>query len=274
MRLVATWTRWAAGVAAVGLAFVAAVQGFVLITRSDRTLASFAWLIVSFMVVEAVLVLAILRAEEARLARELRTARTGTSVLRGMVARRRQQTPLLTRLFSTKLGAAAVLLQDGDREAALDAMAVGSALMRGGRLDALRAMLDADAERATGTSVGLERCVQHLRAMEPLGNREADLYRTHVLVKALLQQGDPEGALELARALEASGDEEEHIYAAWLRVWFDLEAGDEGADDGQWRPLGEGELRRATLLARAHGAEELVTRLEERIGSVARPARQ
>ena len=114
--------------------------------------------------------------------------------------------------------------------------------------------------------------MQRLRAMELLGNREADLYRTHVLVKALLQQGDPEGALELAHALEGSGDEEERIYAAWLRVWFDLEAAED--DEGEWRPLDEGELRRATLLARAHGADELVEMLEARIGSVAQPGGQ
>ena len=240
-----------------------------LVTRSDRSFVSFVWLIVAFTTVEALVVLAVLRAEEARLARELRTARTGTPVLRGMVVRGRQQAPLLTRLFSTRLGAAAVLLQSGDREAALDAMAAGSALMQGGRLDALRAVLDADAEGATGTSVGLERCVQRLLAMDPLGNREADLYRTHVLVKALLQQGDPSGAIDLARALEDSGDEEDRIYAAWLRVWFDLEA---AADErGEWRPLGEGELRRATLLARAHGADQLVELLEARIRSVAHP---
>jgi hypothetical protein len=269
MRLVATWTRWAAGAAVVAAAFVAAVEGFVLVTRSDRTLGSFAWLIVTFTAVEAVVVFAVLRAEEARLARELRTARTGTAVLRGMVVKRRQQTPLLMRLFSTRLGSAAVLLQSGDSDAALDAMAAGSALMRGGRLDALRAILDADAEGATGTSVGLERCVQRLRAMQPLGNREADLYRTHVLVKALLQQGDPEGALELAHALEGSGDEEDRIYAAWLRDWFELEAAE--GDEKPWGPLDEGELRRATLLARAHGADELVERLEARITSVAQP---
>jgi len=271
MRLVATWTRWAAGAAVVAAAFVGAVEGFVLVTRSDRTLGSFAWLIVTFTAVEAVVVFAVLRAEEARLARELRTARTGTPVLCGMVVKRRQQTPLLMRLFSTRLGATAVLLQSGDRDAALDAMAAGSALMQGGRLDGLRAILDADAEGATGTSVGLERCVQRLRAMEPLGNREADLYRTHVLVKALLQQGDPEGALELAHALDGSGDEEERI-SAWLRVWFDLEAAE--GDAGEWRPLDEGKLRRATLLARAHGAEKLVELLEARIASVAQPGGQ
>ena len=143
--------------------------------------------------------------------------------------------------------------------------------MRGGRLGALQAILEADLERATGTSVGLERCVQQLRAMAPLGHREADLYRTHVLVKALLQQADAEGASELARALEAPGDEDEGVYAVWLRVWFDLDEEDAGEP---WKELGEGRLRLATLLARAHGAEKLVERLETRLGSVARQGRQ
>ena len=272
MRLVATFPRWAAGSLALAAGFVAAVQAYVSFTHGERTLASFSGLLAGFVVVEAGLVYAGLRSEEARLARELRTARTGTTALRGLVLGRRQQAPFLTRLFATRLGSAAVMLAEGDRQGALEAMAGGSPLMRGGRLDRLRDMIDADAERATGTSVGLERCVGRLLELPPTGNREADLYRTHVLVKALLEQGDPEGALELYRALAPSQDEDEQVYATWLRVWFDL---DVAADEGEaWPELGEGQLRMATLLARTHGAEKLVEMLQARLPSVARPPAQ
>jgi hypothetical protein len=272
MRLVATFPRWAVGTLALAAGFVAAVQAYVTFTHSERTLASLSGLIGGFVVVEAALVFAGLRSEEARLARELRTARTGTKALRGLVIGRKPQGPFAARLLSTRLGAAAVMLAEGDRQGALAAMAGGSPLMRGGRLDRLRDILEADAERATGTSVGLELCVGRLRELPPTGNREADLYRTHVLVKALLEQGDPEGALELYRSLEGSMDDDERVYAAWLRVWFDLEA---AAQEGEvWPPLGEGQLRMATLLARTHGAEKLVEMLEARIASVARPALQ
>jgi len=272
MRLVATFPRWAVGTLALAAAFVAAVQAYVTFTHGDRSLASFAGLIGGFVAVDAVLVYAGLTSEEARLARELRTARTGTTALRGLIIGRRQQAPFLTRLFATKLGAAAVMLAEGDRQGALAAMAGGSPLMRGGRLELLRELIDADAERATGTSVGLQRCVGRLLELPPTGNREADLYRTHVLVKALLEQGDPEGALDQYRSLEDSNDEDEQVYATWLRVWFELEAAaEEGAP---WPALTEGQLRMATLLARTHGAEKLVEMLEARIASVAPPALQ
>ena len=271
--LVATWTRWAVSVSAVALAFVGAVEGYVLFTRVDRALASFAWLIAVFVATEAVLLLAILRAEESRLARELRTARTGTAVLRGLVARRRRQTPFFARLFATKLGLAAVLLAESDREGALDILSGVSPVMQGGRLQRLRAIVDADMERATGTAAGLERCVEELRGMAPLGNREADLYRMHVLVKALLEEGDSDGALEVLGTLEPSRDEEQQLYVAWLRVWFDLDA--EAADYRHaWPALPEGQLRMATLLARAQGAEKLVEKLEQRVSSIARPQQQ
>jgi hypothetical protein len=272
MRLVATFPRWAAGTLALAAGFVAAVQAYVTFTRSGQTLGSFSGLIGGFVVVDAVLVYAGLRSEEARLARELRTARTGTTALRGLVIGRRQQAPFLTRLFSTRLGTAAVMLAEADRQGALAAMAGGSPLMRGGRLDLLRDVIDADAERATGTSVGLERCVGRLRELPPTGNREADLYRTHVLVKALLEQGDAEGALELYRTLGDSKDEDEQVYATWLRVWFELEAASEEGE--AWPALSQGQLRMAALLARTHGAEKLVEMLEARIASVAPPALQ
>jgi hypothetical protein len=274
--LVATWPRWAASAGALGAAFVCALWGYLVFTRSEQPLGSFAWLVVAVCVVEGLLVMALLRAEESRVSRELRTARTGTAMLRAMASRRRQQAPFLARLFATRLGTAAVLLADGDREGALDLLSGGSPLMRGGRLDRLRDVVDADLERASGTSVGLERCVQRLRGMEPIGHREADLYRTHVLVKALLEQGDADTAVEVAGDLErtaAPQDEEQRLYATWLRVWFDLDAEAAGYRHA-WPALPEGQLRMAALMARAHGADKLVEKLEERVSSIARRGRE
>ena len=133
---------------------------------------------------------------------------------------------------------------------------------------------DRVATRATHTSVGLERCVQRLRAAAPTGNREADLYRALVLVKAVLEQGDGQTAAEIATELGKSADEEERVYSTWLRVWFDFvdlgepapepDPGDPPAasgDEALLRDLAalpsltEGDLRIATLAARAHGAE-------------------
>jgi len=270
MRLVATWSRWAPCAGVLGFAFVAAVEAYHAV-RGGPGLGSYAGLVAAFVVVESVVVQLVLRSEEARLARELRTARTGTAVARGLVVQRRARAPFFARIFSTRLGTAAVLVAQADREGALEILAASSPLMRGGRLDALEAIVDADLERATGTSVGLERSVERLREMPPLGHREADLYRIHVLVKAILEQGDAEGAEELARKLEESGDEDRGVYAAWLRVWFEL---DEEEGEPPWAPLGEGRLRLATLLARAHGAEKLVEMLDARVASVARPERQ
>jgi hypothetical protein len=270
MRLVATFPRWAAGTGALALAFVAALQIFITATRSDRSLGSFAGVVAAFVAASAALVLVLLRSEEARLARELRTARTGTPVARGLAVRRRQRAPAFARLFATRLGEAALLLAGGERSAAVEAMAKGSALMQGGRLDRLREVVAADAERADGTDAGLERCVERLRPMPPTGHRETDLYRLHVMVKALLEGGDAEGGADLAQQIEATtpGDEEARVYEAWLQVWFDLDA-----EAGLGRPpaLGEGTLRMAALLARAQGAEKLVEMLDARIASVAPP---
>jgi hypothetical protein len=268
--LVATTPRWAASSAALTLMLGAAIEGFVLFTHSARPLSSFAGWIAGATVVGSLLLFVLLRAEESRLSRELRTARAGTPVLRGLVAGRRQQLPFFARLCSTKLGMAAVLLADGDRDGAKDALATASGFMRAGRLEKLRAILDADLERATGTPVGLERCVQRLRAMAPIGHREADLYRLHVLVKAVLAQGDGETGFELASEIEAGAgaekDDDARVYVTWLRVWFDLD----GEPDAPWPPLGEGDIRMATLVARAHGAERLVDKLEERLSAIAR----
>jgi hypothetical protein len=264
--LVVTSARWAAGSAALAVALFVIDAMYHRFTHSPLRAESFARVGI-LSVLGALVLFGLLGAEESRLARELRTARTGTATLRGMALRRRQQLPFFMGLFSTRLGTAAVLLADGDRAAALEVLAAESRLMmRGGRLDALRYIVEADLERATGTSVGLERCVGRLRKAAAIGNREADLYGMHVVVKAVLEQGDAEAGLEIAQTLVRSVDDEQRVYAVWLRVWFDLN------DPGDpWPPLTEGEMRMATLAARSHGAERLVEMLEERLGTIAQP---
>jgi hypothetical protein len=266
--LVATWGRWAACAAAVALAFVVALQGSLLFMHSADSVASHGAGLAVAVAVSAVMLYWLLLAEEARLARELRTARTGTPTLRSMVAGRRLQAPLFARPFSTKLGTAAVLLADGERAAAVDLLAAPALLMSGGRLSQLREIVEADAARADASPGALDRCIARLASREPLGNREADLYALHVLVKAVLERGDTVTAATLEERLARTGDEDERPYLVWLRTWFDLDA--EGTQNGG----GEGELRLAALLARAHGAEKLVAKLEERASAIARSHRQ
>jgi hypothetical protein len=239
-------------------------------THSPWTLASLALPIVVAGVAEALLVLALLRAEESRLARELRTARTATAVLRGMMARRRHRQPFFARMFFTGLGTAATLVADGDRSGALDALAAVVPWMRGGRLDALRAVVEADLDRASGTQAGLDRSIRRLRSLDRIGHFEADRYAMHVLVKAVLEQGDADVGFELATRLAAAEDDDERMYATWLRVWFELDS----EPDTGWPPLAEGQARRAALVARAHGAEKLVGKLEARLLAIARPERR
>lgn len=252
--LIAAPLRWLAFAAGEAITFALLGYGFIAFTHSKRTFGSLAIPIAIAIGVAGLATWAMLRAEEARLARELRTARSGTATMRGMVISRRQKLPVVLRLFATTLGTAAVLLADGERSAALDALAAGSPIMTGGRIQRLRAIIEADAERASGTSVALERAVHKLHTATRIGNREADLYRTHVLVKAVLEQAAEETATELYAELAKSSDEEERLYAVWLRTWFELEGDAAGAN--------EGELRLALLLARSQGAEELVKRLE------------
>lgn len=267
--IVETWARWLVATTLFAIAFVVLAEAFIALSHSGRTLASLSTVLATACAIVAGLLWMTLRAEELRLARELRTARSGTVALRAMVADRRNRVPSLARLLSTKLGTAAVLLADGDRSDALEMLERDSPLMQGGRLRELRGIVAADVERAAGTSAALDRCVRQLRAMSRIGNREADLYRTHVLVKALLEQGDADAALQVARELEASQDDEERVYVAWLRTWFDLDLESSG-DSQSWRTLSEGELRMATLLARAHGAEQLVEKLDVRVAAIAR----
>lgn len=286
--IVATASRWLAVAAALELGLAAAVEALLLVAHRPGSFSVFAWPLGLGVTVGWLLIFAMLRAEESRLARELRIARTGTPVLRALVARRRQELPFFARWSSSGLGTAAVLLADGDRDGAVDAIRATSMFMRGGRLDGLRAIVEADLERKTGTAVGLERCVERLLGAAPVGNREADLYRVHVLVKAVLEQGDSERALELASEFAASEDDEERVYATWLRVWFDLDdragedegvpaapgGGDAGAGDvvggAPWPALSEGDLRIAMLAARSHGAESLVSKLTDRLSAIAR----
>jgi hypothetical protein len=260
--LIATAPRWAALVAGQVAVLVGLAWAYVAFTHSQRTLSSFAGFIAGVATIPAVVTFALLRAEESRVARELRTARAGTAVIRGMVLQRRQRVPLFLRLFSTAIGTAAVMLADGERTAALDLLSSSSPLMDGGRLRLLRQYVDADAQRATGTSAALERSIQTLRALPRTGNREADRYRTHVLVKAVLEQGNDAIAESLAEELAGSSDDEERLYTVWLRAWFDLE--DEPS-------ASEGQLRLALLLARSHGAEDLVKKLEAAVEAIGSP---
>jgi hypothetical protein len=109
--------------------------------------------------------------------------------------------------------------------------------------------------------------------MGRLGHREADLYGVHVLVKAVLEHGEADVAATLAGELDHATDDEERMYATWLRVWFDLDDTTDG--EGQaWAPLGEGQARLAALVARAQGAERLVDKLEERLFAIAHPDRR
>jgi hypothetical protein len=273
--LVATAARWAACSLAIAGAFIVALAAALAFVHARRGLASFGGVFLGFAAVESALTFVLLRSEESRLTRELRTARTGTTTVRGMAARHRSQVPFFARPFSCTMAQAAVLLADGDRDGASDALRRGSPLMRGGRLDRLRAIVRADLQRATRSPDALDVAIADLRRMPPLHHREADRYRTHVLVKAVLERGDDETALDLARDLRRSADDEQALYAVWLRVWFDLDEvgeSDEGAD--RWPPLVEAEARLAALAARAHGAERLVDKLEARLLAIAHPVQQ
>ena len=200
----------------------------------------------------SILVFALLRGEEARLQRELRTARAGSSVARQIALRRSGTAPWYVRLVSTTLGRAAMSLADGDLEAAQRALRGNSLTLGVGRLGRLRAVVDADLRRGIGAEASLGDAIRALYNMDPLPNLEAERYRIHVLVKALLEQADGATAHHLAHDLAQNADHEQRVYAVWLKAWFKL-------DD--LPPLAEGDLRRALLLARNHGADDLVQRL-------------
>ncbi|HEX3772433.1 MAG TPA: hypothetical protein VHV30_16260 [Polyangiaceae bacterium] len=262
--LVATASRWAAGSGGFALGLVVLTEGALLFAHSSRPFSTFLVPLVIASLAGALVLFFLLRSEESRLARELRTARTGTAALRALVARRRVSQPIFARFVTTPLGTAAVLVADGDRDGALDLLVKTPLLMRGGRLDALRAVVDADVLRGDGAA-GLARCISVLRELPPFDNHEADVYRTHVLVKAILARGDAEVAFEVGAKLGESPDDEDRLYATWLRVWYELDADKESG----WPALGDGDLRMATLLARAQGADDLVTKLSQRLSAIA-----
>jgi hypothetical protein len=278
LALVATWQRWAAGSLVLAVAIVAATEGALGFVGAHRPLESLAAPMAIAAAVGSLLLLGTLRAEESRLSRELRVARTGTPALRESTIARRDRAPFFARLLSTQLGVAALLLAEGDPAGAASALSGASALTRGGRVDALRAVVDADIERASGSPEVRTACIERLRDAPPLGHREADLYRLHVLSKAVLEQGDADMAFDLARALATDPDDDRRLYGTWFRVWFDLDAAEgelpESGGGEPWPAMGEGEVRLATLLARAQGADKLVTKLEERLVAIARPQGQ
>jgi hypothetical protein len=206
-----------------------------------------------------------LRGEEARVTRELRVARSGTSVQRRALLRRRRPAPyfgvamfwyaavrILATLASTTLGYAAVLLAEGEVGAAEGVLAGFGQSLSTGPLASLRRVVRADALRARGTEDSLGEAIRALLDAAPLTNAEAERYRLHVLVQALLELGDESTARDVAETLRERGDDELAPYLTWLTVWFDWSHLD---------PPSEGDLRRALLLGRAHGAEALVAKL-------------
>ncbi len=207
-----------------------------------------------------------LRGEEARLTRELRVARSGTSVQRRALLRRRRPTPyfgiamfwyaavrVLAALASTTLGYAAVLVAETELQAARATLGGFAQLLTFGPLRELRAVVEADLDRATGTEESLAKAIRSLYAGPAFAHHEAERYRLHVLVKALLQQGDEATARTIAEELKGSDDEVLRVYGVWLSTWF------------EWTHLDaptEADTRLALLLARTHGAVDLVARLE------------
>jgi hypothetical protein len=204
-------------------------------------------------VLGSLLVLALLAGEESRLARELRTARAGSPVARQTVLRRRRSAPWYARLFSTTLGLAAVHLAEGDAASAQAALHANPVALGFGRLGALSGVVRADLLREIGAESALGDAIRALYNMPPLPNLEAERYRTHVLTKALLEQADGATARDVAHDLATSTDDEVRVYALWLRAWFEL--------DGLPSPP-SGDVRKAILLARSHGAEDLIGKLE------------
>ncbi len=269
--LVATPARWLATTSALVGAMVAALWFCLSLLHSHRTLASFLPVCAIGAALLGAMLWLTLRAEELRLGRELRTARTGTAALRSAIVGRRRQGSPLARLLSTHLGTAAILLAQKEGRDARDALGRRALLMEGGRLDALRVLVAADADRDSGSAGALEQCIRRLRATPRIGNREADLYRSHVLAKSVLERGDPACADEVLSELALSGDDEERVYATWLRVWFASVEGEEHDAGQPLSDLTDGDLRIAMLLARAHGADQLVDKLGRRLAAIAPP---
>jgi hypothetical protein len=263
--LVATWPRWAILAAAEAAVVFGLAYAYVSFAHpKDTTLASLAPWLVAIAAALALTTFVLLRAEEARLARELRTARSGTELIRGLVLQRRQKAPFFLRYLSTSIGTAAVLVAEGDKSGAAITLGNNSALMGGGLLGRLREVVEADIDRSKGA---LDRTLAKLRDAPRIGNTEADRYKTHVLAKAVLQKGDGELALAEANRIRESKDEDERLYAVWLTVWYDFDQ-PQGEEPALTPCPTEPELRLAALLARTHGAEDLVKKLDARVAAL------
>ena len=249
--LVATTRRWmilTAVAAGVGVLFarfipasIAAEQARVLVGASIAACAS----VVGFLH---------LRGEDARLTRELRATRTATSVMREQMIRRRRGGPMWSRWLSPTLGTAALALAEGDTSAAQALRDANPAFFGFGEAGRLREVVDADLVRSRGGTAALEESIATLLRIAPLAHQEAERYRLHVLVKAVLEQGDVAIARDLVDQLleRALTDEEVRVYVVWLRAWFDME---------HVAAPSEAEVRLALLVARSHGADELVKKL-------------
>jgi hypothetical protein len=264
VRLVLTPARWAASSAVLAVVLSGAIWALPATIRGVVELPRERWPYeAAACVLGSLLVLALLAGEDSRLTRELRTARAGSHVARQTLLRRRRSAPWYARMVSSTLGLAAVHLAEGDAESARAAFHANSFSMSFGRLRDLRAVVNADLLRGIGAESTLGDAIRALYNMAPLPNLEAERYRVHVLVKALLEQADGATARDLAHDLAASTDDELRVYAVWLRAWFELE---------DLPAPAEGDVRKALLLARSHGAEDLVGRLEAQLaGARAEP---
>lgn len=197
------------------------------------------------------LVLFVLRAEDRRLARELRMARTASPLLRAAALARRQTLPKLLRPFSCTLGAAALSVADGDKGLSLSFLAQNPPFARGGELSVLSTLVTKDIARLGGSTAGLEEIVATLFDLSP-SHPEVLRYRAHVLARAVMQRGDPAFAEAYLDAFGESSDPDIRAYGLWVRAWFE-----EGAIDVAPEVFGL-----ATLYARSLGAVPLVQRLE------------
>ena len=253
--LVMTWSRLlvvAAVAAALGVGLANLVPANVA-EQNSRVLP-----VVMEVVAVSLVAFWVLRGEESRLARELRSARTATPALREQAIRRRRSAPYWSRWFSPTLGTTALLLAEGNAPAARVRLDANPRLFGFGTIVRLAEVVEADLDRASGGPAELEGAIARLAKMEPLAHQEAERYRVHVLVKAILEQGDVATGRGLADELSARPDEELRVYVVWLRTWFDLD---------HLPTSSEADVRLALLLARSHGADELVSKLERPEGA-------
>ena len=222
-KLLATRGRWLAG--ALGLAALAAGGAGALPASMGTSGQRIGWSLAIWAAMSAAFGL-YLRGEEARLARELRIARSGTPVQRGVILRRRRPAPyfglamfwyaavrVVAALGSTTLGYAAVLIASGELDAAEAALGGPGRYLSFGALRELRTVVEADAMRAIGSEASLGEAIRALYAMPAIDHVEAERYRIHVLVRALLEQGDLATARSLVDELAEHPDEDRRVYA-------------------------------------------------------------